>query len=131
MSEERAYDMLAKFFLEGSVAPFLGAGVNLADRPPNSAWNPTEQWLPGGRELAQDLALEFNFPDATFCPLAEAQAASGDTPLHDGRRCIRPRPNLDLTRVAQYVATVAGGGELNQSDLPEILYQSDREYIAT
>src|SRR4051794_34841745 len=65
---------------EGKVIPFLGAGANLCGRPPDADWQ--DGYLPSGRELADYLASEFQYPD--------------DEPL-------------DLVRVSQYVGLATGG----------------------
>lgn len=46
---------------EGQVIPFLGAGVNLCNRPAGAVYSPG-QYLPSGRELARDLAQRFSYP---------------------------------------------------------------------
>jgi len=74
------FQLVAKFLAKGSVVPFLGAGVNLCDRPPGSPFSPG-RFLPSGRELADLLADEFFYP------------------AEDVR---------DLLRVSQYVAVKAG-----------------------
>src|SRR2546421_10033268 len=43
------------------VTPFLGAGVNLADRPSGAVYEPGK-YLPSGEELAQSLADKFKYP---------------------------------------------------------------------
>lgn len=63
------------------VVPFLGAGVNLADRSEGRSWTPGVD-LPSGGELAETLARQFPYPD--------------DEPPHD------------LMRVAQYVESSVG-----------------------
>ena len=36
--DEEHFEMLANRLLAGAVVPFLGAGVNLCDRPPTAPW---------------------------------------------------------------------------------------------
>lgn len=49
--------LVANKLLEGRVVPFLGAGVNLCDRPDGFVWEGSEQrYLPSGWELARELA---------------------------------------------------------------------------
>lgn len=45
----------------GRLVPFLGAGVNLTDRPIGSYYR-RGKYLPNGQELALDLAYKFNYP---------------------------------------------------------------------
>ncbi len=74
----------------GQLIPFLGAGVNLASRPPdydwNQKWDPKSGYLPNGKELSVFLADRFNYP---------------------------ADDNHDLLRVTQYIATIHGEDELN------------------
>lgn len=46
---------------EGQVVFFLGAGVNLCNRPPDTGYT-IGKFLPSGRELAKDLAQAFEYP---------------------------------------------------------------------
>lgn len=78
------YTMLIRELTTGRVVPFLGAGVNLCDRPEGAAWK-IGQHLPSGAELAEHLAKSFGYP------ATDAQ---------------------DLVRVAQYVAVMTGSGPL-------------------
>ena len=90
----------------GRVVPFLGAGVNLCDRPTpineDADWkwdNSRSEFLPTGSELAEHLAREFYFPGASSC----------STP-----GCHNPEHALDLARVSQYGDTALGGGRLRE-----------------
>src|ERR1017187_8827118 len=57
------YERVANRLLEGAVVPFLGAGVNLCDRPPGFEWAPDQkEFLPRGSELADFLARQFVYP---------------------------------------------------------------------
>ncbi len=78
------FQLVAKFIRKGTLVPFLGAGVNLCDRPSEATFA-LGQFLPSGRELADLLAKEFYYP---------------------------PEDTLDLLRVSQYVAVKAGEAEL-------------------
>jgi len=61
---ERHLQLVIDKMLSGRVVPFLGAGVNLCNRPDGFTWKSGEQeYLPSGRELAQELAREFGYPD--------------------------------------------------------------------
>jgi len=76
--------MIALAFAYGEVVPFLGAGVNLSGRPKGQPWEPGKS-LPSGAELSQWLAERSGYP----------------------------LPDADnLVRVAQYQATMQGGGPL-------------------
>jgi hypothetical protein len=61
----------------GSVVPFLGAGVNLCERPQDIDWE--TRYLPSGDELAAFLAGPYGYPE----------------------------PDLDLLRVSQWVDLVS------------------------
>jgi hypothetical protein len=58
------YGVIATLFQEGSIVPFLGAGVNFGTRaPPDAQWNDkTSTFLPSGAELSRFLAGEISFP---------------------------------------------------------------------
>jgi len=87
--------------LEGRVVPFLGAGVNLCDRPKDFEWQGSEQrYLPSGWELARELARNFDYQEA-----AKVCKAPADL-------CLRPQPELDLARISQYGDLTQGTGEL-------------------
>jgi hypothetical protein len=80
--------------LKGRVVPFLGAGVNLCDRPFGAVWKAAEEkYLPKGWELAEYLAQRFHYPvNVAGCP--------------------DPSCHLDLARVSQYGATLLDEGPL-------------------
>ena len=78
------FQLVARFMRKGTLVPFLGAGVNLCDRAPESEFLLGRD-LPSGRELASLLASEFFYPT-------------------EGA--------LDLLRVSQYVSVKAGDGSL-------------------
>lgn len=46
----------------GELIPFLGAGVNLCDRPEGERWSSASEYLPSGQELSTALAAEFGYP---------------------------------------------------------------------
>jgi hypothetical protein len=78
-------ELVVDMFSEGRVVPFLGAGVNLCDRPDDFKWVGIEQgYLPSGGELAKELAQAFKYPQA----------------------------DLDLARVSQYGDLKRGMGTL-------------------
>lgn len=78
------YARIAHLIRVGRVVPVLGAGANLIGRPPDAAWR-RGQYLPSGRELAQELAsyVRITVPDT-----------------------------YDLARVSQYLSAVEGEGAL-------------------
>jgi len=76
-----------KEMLGGRIIPFLGAGVNLCDRPTEVKWSPGSRFLPSGGELTEHLAREYRYPHA-------------------------PNDILDLLRVSEYVTIADGGGPL-------------------
>jgi hypothetical protein len=81
------YDLIARRLRRGKVVPVLGAGVNLCERPVDTPWRRGGQFLPSGRELAQELAKDVPYP------------------FPDG---------YDLARVAQFLAASEGHGPLYQ-----------------
>ncbi len=84
---------------KGKLIPFLGAGVNLCDRPAGTSWQAGQhQYLPDGGELARYLAKNFNYPEADDLK----------------------RPDF-LTRVSQYIALVGGGTGALYEELHELL----------
>lgn len=88
---------LVRLIGQGRVVPFLGAGVNLCDRPVGAVWTlPSRTCLPASRELAGWLANNFGFPQ---------------------------EPGDDLARVCQFVATTTGVDPL-YNDLREV-FNSD------
>jgi hypothetical protein len=106
---QRHYAQVAEAILLGRVVPFLGAGVNLVDRGPDEIFRLGVN-LPSGGELAAYLAAEFCYPGVETCPLsahAAAEAACNADP-----HCIRPRPLLDLARVAQFGESTLGDAVL-------------------
>ena len=89
---------VADEILRGKVVPFLGAGINLCERPQGVEWEFADlRYLPSGGELAEYLARHFRYPGTKLCDV-------------DG--CPRPKPELDLARVSQYGDTFLGTGQL-------------------
>lgn len=82
-SIERNLRLIARFIDEGTVIPFLGAGVNLMSRAADEHYR-RGTTLPSGTELAADLASYFEYPETTG----------------------------DLMRISQYVDLMAGSAEL-------------------
>jgi hypothetical protein len=81
------YKLVTRGILDGRVVPFLGAGVNLVSRPPDTPWKRGE-YYPSGPELAAHLAKHFDYPEGE---------------------------DLDLERVADYVAVMTGSGPLYET----------------
>jgi len=103
-------ELVVDMFSEGRVVPFLGAGVNLCDRPEGFQWQnaPEQRFLPSGMELAQELAREFRYPDA------------GKTCTAPAELCLRPKPELDLARISQYGDLKQGNGNaLRETSCPD------------
>ena len=82
--EATHFRLVAQQIAEGDVIPFLGAGANLVDRPPKTAFE-LGRFLPSGAELAEVLAEKVAYPDAT---------------------------DMDLLRVSQYVDASVGERDL-------------------
>jgi hypothetical protein len=81
------YKLVTRGILDGRVVPFLGAGVNLCGRPPDTPWKLGE-YYPSGAELAAHLAQHFDYP---------------------------PEEDQDLERISQYVAIMTGSGPLYET----------------
>jgi len=118
MSELDAhYTIVTKHLVDGNVVPFLGAGANLCGRPHDTVWR-QGQYLPSGRELASFLAQTYAYPTREVklsCPSCHAEVRGTDEAL-------------DLLRVSQYVAAVAG----DSGDLYRELHRVfDADYPAT
>jgi hypothetical protein len=79
------YWRVASRILEGYVIPFLGAGANLTERPPDTSWK-LGSYLPSGTELAETLAEKSRYPTE----------------------------NADLLRVSQWVDAILGERVLYQ-----------------
>ncbi|MGH8930200.1 MAG: SIR2 family NAD-dependent protein deacylase [Egibacteraceae bacterium] len=79
------YRLQARSIRNGLVVPFLGAGVNLCDRPTDQTFRQGGECLPSGAELADYLAREFYYEQ-------------DDHP--------------DLLRISQYVSLKIGVPEL-------------------
>lgn len=61
--DDTHYELVASELLDGYVIPFLGAGANLAERPPDVPWE-LGTYMPSGVELARELASRGRYPDA-------------------------------------------------------------------
>ena len=94
------YGLVADAILRGRVVPFLGAGVNLSERPSTVCWSaPSVEYFPSGSELADYLARTFRYPFTL-------SALQG--------HCPDPASHLDLARVSQYTTTLVKEGPLNE-----------------
>jgi hypothetical protein len=118
MSELDAhYTIVTKHLMDGNVVPFLGAGANLCGRPHDTGWH-QGQYLPSGRELASFLAETYAYPAREMkldCPSCHAQVRVAEEAL-------------DLLRVSQYVAAVAGDSRDLYRELHRVF---DADYPAT
>lgn len=81
---------IRNLFKEGTVVPFVGAGINFGTRPAGASWHEGAPFLPSGAELSGYLAEVCAFP-------------SEDS-----------RDRSDLARVASYFEQTIGGLELRQ-----------------
>jgi hypothetical protein len=122
---EQQYRQVAEAILLGRVVPFLGAGINLIDRSELESFQIGVN-LPSGGELAAQLAEAFGYPGVEECPLAPTSdtapalvAVAAGSPGLEGtggaRRCLRPRAQIDLARVAQYGDSMHGDGALYEN----------------
>lgn len=94
--------LVADALLHGRVVPFLGAGVNLCDRPEGGpGWKtPGEEvGLPSGRELAEYLADKYEYPAKQNCTECGREGFQRD---------------LDLARVSQYGVMQLDEGPLKE-----------------
>jgi hypothetical protein len=81
------FRVVSQALAEGRVIPFVGAGINLSERPAGESWRAGDsRFLPTGWEMSEYLAEKFGL--------------SYDAPR-------------DLTSIAQYVAITAGMGWLH------------------
>lgn len=74
------YDAVLHLLANGQVVPFLGAGINLFDRPAGAAWEP-DVYPPSAAEVARSLQESARYPT---------------------------EESADLLRVSQYVVAVLG-----------------------
>ena len=87
--DDTHYDLILNVIRKGKLIPFLGAGVNLCDRPQGMSWaQQPDDYLPSGAELAQHLADDVSYRG-------------------DNKR--------DLLRTSQYVAAALGSAHLYDS----------------
>lgn len=85
---------IVKDMRKGLLMPFLGAGVNLTDRPADVTYVPDGPYFPNGLELSQDLLTEFECKLPNACALPD--------PLPTGAKC--KWTEQSLLRVSSYVA---------------------------
>lgn len=103
------FQIVADAIAHGRLVPFLGAGVNLCERPEGFEWSSAvRDHLPSGSELAEMLAHVHDISDDEFCDLAAC-----------------PKRGRDLMRVSQNVVVNLDEGPLYErlhdtfaSDLP-------------
>jgi hypothetical protein len=83
---EAHFRIVCRRMREGTVIPFLGAGVNLCGRKPDVDWR-SGRYLPSGQELASYLAESYAYPAGEPCDLLRVsqyvQAMTGGTVLYD------------------------------------------------
>jgi SIR2-like domain len=85
---ELHFKPLLQGILDGRVTPFLGAGVNLSDRPDQFKWTTGQgSYLPNGAELAEHLGMILGGPDSGSSDLVRAAQfaalIAGDAALYD------------------------------------------------
>ena len=68
----RHCQIVARRLGTGSVVPFLGAGVNLVERPAKTEWE-ADGYVPSGVELATYLAVPYGYPEADLDLLRVSQ----------------------------------------------------------
>jgi len=106
MGSERHFEDVAKAISDGKLVPFLGAGVNLCDRPIGFRWSGElesplrSDFLPSGSELAEYLAAKLHSPEPVRCVWPE---------------CLRPQPSSDLVRTSQEIVSYLGEGRLREN----------------
>jgi hypothetical protein len=69
----RHCQIVARRLGTGSVVPFLGAGANLCERPPDSDWEAEAGYPPSGAELAAYLSTPYGYPETDRDLLRVAQ----------------------------------------------------------
>jgi SIR2-like domain len=113
-SLERHCQIVARRLGTGSVVPFLGAGANLCERPPDSDWE--AGYLPSGAELAAYLSTPYGYPDTDRDLLRVAQwvdLVSSPRALVDELHAIFSRdyrPNKLHRFLAEMPQRMRGGG---------------------
>ncbi len=109
---------IVEALLAGRLVPFLGADINLCDRPKTAEgkdveWTEDAHFAPSNQELALFLDVISGGPGPTYrqevrCPFAEAQELEQlpqECPLRHGG----PALKLPIHNVSQYVATGEDG----------------------
>lgn len=96
---------------DGNLVPFLGAGINLCDRPAGLQWTAGQsEYLPSGYELSQYLAQEFPCPVQDVANLAHVsqriEVLLGSGPLYDRLRAIFAK-DYPLTSAHAFVARLS------------------------
>jgi hypothetical protein len=122
-SYQPTVEFIAESIINGEVVPFLGAGVNLADRPRGYRWDATSRdFLPSGGELAEYLAKVVRyFHDrdciATACLNHADRCPSNECPMRaprstcDPEHCRMKAATLDLARVTQFMTMARNSDE--------------------
>ena len=104
------YNQILRAITTGRVVPFLGAGVNLCDRPTGHQWQHGQtDYLPAGGELADYLAGSFGYPPTEPKDLARvsqhAAVMSGTGPLYDELREVFDA-DYSTTHLHRFLATL-------------------------
>jgi hypothetical protein len=99
---EGHYQTILRAIKDGRLVPFLGAGVNVFNRPEGAHWQ-RGAYLPNGGELSLHLAEHFNYQATTteVCPVCKTAV---------NHAILQERQ--DLVRISQYVALDVGSGPL-------------------
>src|SRR2546425_2795008 len=111
-SSDEHLKSMVKAIVDGRLVPFLGAGVNLCDRPGNVDWRPGQrEFLPSGRELSAHLQQSFGAPAENASDLSRVSqyvsVMSGDGPLYEELRNIFDA-NYASTQVHTFLARLPG-----------------------
>jgi hypothetical protein len=95
----------------GHLVVFLGAGANLCGRPPEMKWQPNNQYLPSGNELADYLAQAIDYPSTDNCDLLRVSQyidiKQGVGPLYEKLRHIF-NADYDITPLHSFLARLPG-----------------------
>lgn len=113
---KRMIELMSK----GHVMPFLGSGVNLANRPADTSFLPGGQYLPDAAELSATIAREFEYPwsDKNLLRVCwYASAKKGKDELYDHLHNIFSR-DYQSTDVHRFFAGLRKRFERSGYELP-------------
>ncbi|BAT53545.1 hypothetical protein NOS3756_25060 [Nostoc sp. NIES-3756] len=109
----------------GLVVPFLGADINLCDRPkkPNEisypwGWEPSNDYPPTNVELAAYLDKSQEYLKTVRCPLCDTETLPSDCPMMAA--IVTKVTRLDLQHVSQYLNVRLQGEETINQAINEI-----------